>query len=77
MGDPVTQKKFHIIGTNYQDTLLKHIDPSQLPIEYGGTNHYQLPHVTLDMDIGEKHAELLHAELDNDLDPNGPTEFFI
>ena len=62
--DPVTQKKFHIIGTNYQDTLLKHIDPSQLPIEYGGTNHYQLPHVTLDMDIGEKHAELLHAELD-------------
>ncbi len=62
--DPVTKTKFHILGSNYQDTLLKHIDKSQLPIEYGGTNKYNLPHVTLRMDVGEQYAAVLHKELD-------------
>ena len=62
--DPVTKKKFHVLGTNYKETLLKHIDKSQLPIEYGGTNSFQLPHVTMSMDVGEAHAKRLHQQLE-------------
>jgi len=37
MLDANTQKKVHIIGSDYQKTLLEHIAPDQLPVEYGGT----------------------------------------
>ena len=35
--DPVTRAKFRILGTDYQDELLKHITPDCLPVEYGGS----------------------------------------
>lgn len=35
--DPETKKKIVILGADYQSTLLQIIDPSQLPVEYGGT----------------------------------------
>ncbi|KAJ3326015.1 cytosolic factor, phosphatidylinositol/phosphatidylcholine transfer protein [Boothiomyces sp. JEL0866] len=36
MLDPRTISKVTILGSNYQDTLLKYIDHKQLPVEYGG-----------------------------------------
>jgi hypothetical protein len=33
---PVTQAKFRFVGKSYQEELLKVIDKSQLPVEYGG-----------------------------------------
>ncbi|ROT35816.1 hypothetical protein SODALDRAFT_328210 [Sodiomyces alkalinus F11] len=35
--DPVTVKKIHILGSDYSKELLKQIDASNLPKEYGGT----------------------------------------
>ena len=35
----------HVLGTTYAPTLLQHIDADQLPVEFGGTNPYQLPKV--------------------------------
>ncbi|KAK7087548.1 SEC14-like protein 2 [Littorina saxatilis] len=32
-----TQKKVHILGSNYKQTLLKYIDTDQLPVNWGGT----------------------------------------
>ncbi|EDQ87653.1 uncharacterized protein MONBRDRAFT_27060 [Monosiga brevicollis MX1] len=41
--DPVTKRKFHVLGSNYQSTLLKYIDADQLPAEYGGTANFSIP----------------------------------
>ena len=41
--DPVTVKKFHLLGSNYQDELLKYIPASDLPVEYGGESPYEVP----------------------------------
>lgn len=38
--DPVTAEKMHILGTDFRCTLLRYIDESQLPLEYGGTNDF-------------------------------------
>nr|XP_029507130.1 SEC14-like protein 2 [Oncorhynchus nerka] len=32
-----TRHKIIILGSNWQEVLLKHIDPEQLPVAYGGT----------------------------------------
>ncbi|KAJ6659068.1 hypothetical protein lerEdw1_019371 [Lerista edwardsae] len=32
-----TRKKIVILGADWKEELLKHIDPSELPVEYGGT----------------------------------------
>lgn len=38
--DPVTVQKVHVLGKGYQATLLEHIAPEQLLVEYGGTNRF-------------------------------------
>jgi hypothetical protein len=35
--DPVTAEKFHILGSNYLDTLRDYIDDDQIPPELGGS----------------------------------------
>jgi hypothetical protein len=35
--DPVTVAKIHVLGSGYQDELLKQIPPENLPKEFGGT----------------------------------------
>lgn len=35
--DPVTRDKFSVLGGNYRDALLQHVDAASLPEEYGGT----------------------------------------
>lgn len=35
--DPVSRTKIEILGTDYKSRLLELIDPSQLPVEFGGT----------------------------------------
>lgn len=35
--DPVTRSKIHVVKGDPRETLLAHIDASQLPAEYGGT----------------------------------------
>ena len=35
--DARTISKFTILGSDYQKTLHKHVEPSNLPVEYGGT----------------------------------------
>ncbi len=43
-----TAAKFHILGSNFAPTLLEYIDPSELPVEYGGTSTVACPaHVGL------------------------------
>uniref|UniRef100_A0ACB8FYP1 Uncharacterized protein n=1 Tax=Sphaerodactylus townsendi TaxID=933632 RepID=A0ACB8FYP1_9SAUR len=32
-----TRNKIVVLGSNWKEVLLKHIDPDQLPVEYGGT----------------------------------------
>lgn len=34
--DPTTRKKFHVLGSDYYETLVQYIDPSQIPAELGG-----------------------------------------
>jgi len=40
--DPVTANKMHLLGSDYQSELLEYIHPDQLPIEYGGTNSFDV-----------------------------------
>eukprot|EP00438_Fugacium_kawagutii_P031218 Skav220813 [mRNA] locus=scaffold150:525464:526495:+ [translate_table: standard] len=42
--DPVTASKMHLLGSDYQRELLEHIHPDQLPVEYGGTNSFDVFH---------------------------------
>ena len=41
--DPVTVEKFHILGSAYQEELLRYIDADQVPVEYGGTSAWKMP----------------------------------
>uniref|UniRef100_A0A7S0FGZ2 CRAL-TRIO domain-containing protein n=1 Tax=Pyrodinium bahamense TaxID=73915 RepID=A0A7S0FGZ2_9DINO len=40
--DPVTAAKMHLLGSNFKEALLQHIEADQLPREYGGTNDLDL-----------------------------------
>ena len=40
--DPVTASKVVILGKDYASALLEEIDPAQLPVEYGGTNPFEV-----------------------------------
>lgn len=40
--DPVTANKMHLLGSEFQSELLEYIHPDQLPIEYGGTNSFDV-----------------------------------
>jgi phosphatidylinositol/phosphatidylcholine transfer protein len=42
--DPVTRQKVHVLGSNFKEVLLQHIDADQLPIEYGGSANIRVPH---------------------------------
>jgi hypothetical protein len=47
--DPKTVSKFVVLGADYQETLLKYIDASELPEVYGGTCTLKLPEVNFDL----------------------------
>ena len=47
--DPKTVSKFVVLGTDYTETLLKYIDASELPEEYGGKCKLKLPKVNFDL----------------------------
>ena len=62
--DPRTREKFLICGKNYQETLLLHVHPSQLPREYGGSQRsYILPSHECNMDEGREKAKELWNHL--------------
>ncbi|CAK9075235.1 SEC14 cytosolic factor (Phosphatidylinositol/phosphatidylcholine transfer protein) (PI/PC TP), partial [Durusdinium trenchii] len=40
--DPVTAKKMHLLGSDFHSELLEYIHADQLPVEYGGTNPFDV-----------------------------------
>lgn len=51
--DPVTAAKIHVLGSDFAPALLEHIDPDQLPREYGGTNDWDVLKSVQSRDDGE------------------------
>jgi hypothetical protein len=42
--DDRTRNKIHILGSNYKEVLLRHIPAENLPVEFGGTDPFVVPH---------------------------------
>eukprot|EP00045_Choanoeca_perplexa_P005508 m.46610 g.46610 ORF g.46610 m.46610 type:complete len:339 (-) comp13160_c0_seq2:10-1026(-) len=67
--DPVTKRKFHVLGSKYQEELFKLIDKDQLPPEFGGTANYEFPHVRPEVTRDDSFARIPTSDYDEALRP--------
>mmetsp|Transcript_37480 Transcript_37480/g.87100 ORF Transcript_37480/g.87100 Transcript_37480/m.87100 type:complete len:204 (+) Transcript_37480:132-743(+) len=59
--DPATVDKMRILGKDYQAELLELIDPEQLPVEYGGTNPFNMLSAASSLEAAEQIIRKLRA----------------
>eukprot|EP00730_Choanoeca_flexa_P000013 TRINITY_DN10004_c0_g1_i1.p1 TRINITY_DN10004_c0_g1~~TRINITY_DN10004_c0_g1_i1.p1 ORF type:complete len:353 (+),score=38.44 TRINITY_DN10004_c0_g1_i1:87-1145(+) len=68
--DPVTKRKFHVLGSKYEEELFKVIDRDQLPAEFGGTAPYDFPNVKPGVRPTDTFTSIPNSEYDPALRPH-------